>query len=123
MSDFDKGFEVAHRLLDFTTARARALTTNVAHASEAGYRRVDVDFASLLEAVRAEREKGRAGAIAPARPEAVVDTSAQPGANGNSVDFEREQVQLDKNALLHQLATEFMNSKLNTLRAAIRGQA
>ena len=123
MSDFDKSFELANRLLDFTSARARALTTNIAHATEPGYRRVDVDFDTLLKAVRAERDRGHAGAIARAEPEATVDATAVPGKNGNSVNFELEQVQIDKNALLHQLATQVVNSKLNTLRSAIRGQA
>lgn len=123
MSNLTKGFDVASRLLDFTSARARALATNVAHASQPGYRRVDVEFGALLEAVRGERERGQAGLLGKVKPEARVDESALPGTNGNSVDFEREQVQIDKNALLHQLATEFINSKLNGLRSAIRGQA
>jgi len=123
VSDLTGGFDVARKLMDFTAARARALATNVAHASEPGYRRVDVDFAALVESFRAERERGEAGALAKARPEAQVDRRASVGGNGNSVDFEREQVQLDKNALLHELATFFVNSKLNTLRSAIRGQA
>jgi flagellar basal-body rod protein FlgB len=123
MSNLTKGFDVASRLLDFTSARARALATNVAHASQPGYRRVDVEFGALLEAVRGERERGQSGLLGKVKPEARVDEGALPGSNGNSVDFEREQVQIDKNALLHQLATEFINSKLNGLRSAIRGQA
>lgn len=123
MSDLLAGFDLAHKLLDFTTARARALTTNLAHASEPGYRRVDVSFASLLEAVRAEQQRGEPGAIARAQPRTEVDGGATVGLNGNSVDFEREQVQLDKNALLHDLATAYLNSKLNSLRSAIRGHA
>ncbi|MBM4015341.1 MAG: flagellar basal body rod protein FlgB [Planctomycetes bacterium] len=123
MSDLTRGFDVAAKLLDFTSARARALATNIAHASQPGWRRVDVEFGALLEAVRLERDGGRKGALARVEPEARIDESALPGSNGNSVDFEREQVQSDKNALLHQLATEFINSKLNGLRSAIRGQA
>ena len=123
MSDLTRGFDVASKLLDFTSARARALATNVAHASEKDYRRVDVDFAALVEAVRAERERGGQGALAEAQPKAVVDARAARGRNGNTVDFEREMVQMDKNALLHELATFFVNSKLNSLRSAIRGQS
>jgi len=123
MSDLTGGFDVANKLMDFTSARARALATNIAHASEPGYKRVDVDFAALVESFRAERERGDAGALAKARPAPAIDRVAAAGRSGNSVDFEREQVQLDKNALLHELATFFVNSKLNTLRSAIRGQA
>jgi flagellar basal-body rod protein FlgB len=123
MSDLTGGFDVARKLLDFTSARARALATNLAHASEPGYRRVDVDFAALVEGFRAERQRGDRGALQAARPEVAVDARALRAGNGNSVDFEREQVQMDKNALLHELATHFVNSKLNTLRSAIRGQS
>lgn len=121
MSRLDSPFELPNRLLDFTTARARALTTNIAHASEPGYRRVDVDFGSLVEAYQRQHERGEADAISRAKPQAAIDEGAPVGANGNTVDFEREQVQIDKNALLHELATYFVNAKLNELRSAIRG--
>ena len=115
MNDVDRLFLLPTRVLDFTSERARALSTNLAHASEPGYRRVDVDFGELLEAARR-------GDVAKAKPHARIDADAPAGSNGNNVDFEREQVQIDKNSLLHELATFFVNAKLNALRAAIRGQ-
>ncbi len=123
MNDFDKSFAVTQKILDWTTARARALTTNIAHASEPGYKRVDVSFADLLDAMRAERDHGQKGALARATPKPEVDLFAAPSANGNTVDFEREQVQIDKNSMTHELATFFANSKLNSMRSAIRGHA
>jgi flagellar basal-body rod protein FlgB len=123
MNDLDRAFLLPTRILDWTAARARALQTNLAHASEPGYRRVEVDFASLMKAVRDEQLKGRAGALERARPSIEVDASVVAGTSGNNVEFEREQVQIEKNALLHELATFMVNSKLNTLRNAIRGQA
>ncbi len=122
MNDLDRAFLLPTRVLDWTAARARALSTNIAHATQDGYRRQDVDFGELVEAVRAERDHGHAGAIQRAQPRTVEDRNAPIGANGNSVDFEREQVQIDKNALLHQLSTIVVNGTLETLRAAIRGQ-
>jgi flagellar basal-body rod protein FlgB len=123
VNEIDAAFQLPVRVLDWTSARARALQTNLAHASEPGYRRVDVDFAALVKAVRDEREKGKTGAIARAQPSIEVDATAQPGPSGNTVEFELEQVQIDKNALLHELATLMVNGKLNTLRNAIRGTA
>ena len=46
-----------------------------------------------------------------------------PGPAGNTVQFEKEQIQIDKNALLHELATFVVSSKLSQLRNAIRGTA
>lgn len=122
MNDLDRVFLLPHRVLDFTSARARALNTNLAHASEPGYRRVDVDFATLAAALRAER-RGRPGAIEDARPETAIDGDALPSDTGNTVQPDHEQVQVDKNALLHELAAFAMNARLNTLRSAIRGQS
>ena len=70
---------------------------------------------------RVEIEKGRAGALEKARPKIEQDRDAPASDNGNNVDFEREQTQLEKNALLHQLATFVVNQRLNQLRSAIRG--
>ena len=119
MNDVDSAFLLPTRVMDFTAARARALQTNLGNASVPGYQRVDVDFAALVKAVRSERE----GALATTSPAIEVDQHATAGVTGNTVEFEREQVQIDKNALLHELATFFLNGKLNTLRSAIRGSA
>jgi flagellar basal-body rod protein FlgB len=123
VNDLDRVFLLPVRVLDWTSARSRALQTNLAHASEPGYRRVDVDFAQLAKAVREEIEKGREGALGRARPSIEVDRAAPAGPSGNSVEFEREQVQIDKNALLHSLAAFVVNGRLQTLRSAIRGTA
>jgi flagellar basal-body rod protein FlgB len=123
VNDVDSAFQIPVRVLDWTAARARALQTNLANASVPGYRRVDVDFAALAKAVRDEQEKGKAGALAKVQPTIAPDATATAGPNGNTVAFETEQVQIDKNSLLHELATFVVNGKLNTLRSAIRGSA
>jgi flagellar basal-body rod protein FlgB len=109
-------------VLDWTSARAKALQSNLAHASEAGYRRVDVSFDDLVKAVRKAR-KGDLEALDQVAPQTKVDATARPGPSGSTVQFEKEQVQLDKNALLQELAAFVVNSKLSQLRAAIRGSA
>jgi flagellar basal-body rod protein FlgB len=109
--------------MDFTNARARALNTNLAHASDPGYHRVDVDFATLAKALREEDPARRERALAKAAPHAEVDPDAPAGSNGNNVNFETEQIQSDKNALLHQLATLMVAGKLQQLRAAISGHS
>ena len=120
--DLTAGFDAAQRVMDFTTARARALNTNLAHASEPGYHRVDVDFAALAKALREEEPAKRERALARAAPRAEVDAEAPAGVNDNSVNFEREQIQSDKNGLIHQLATLMVSAQLQQLRAAITGR-
>ena len=123
MNELDGAFLLPTRVLDFTSARARALNQNLAHANVPGYRRVDVDFAALLAAVKDEREPGHTGALAGAHPTTAQDATAPVGADGGNVEFEREQIQIEKNALLHQLATLMVSGTLNQLRSAIRGEA
>jgi flagellar basal-body rod protein FlgB len=115
--------DVAKRVMDFTNARARALNTNLAHASDPGYRRVDVDFATLAKALREEDPVKRERALGKSLPQAVVDPDAIAGSNGNNVNFETEQIQGEKNALLHQLATLMVSGQLQQLRAAISGRS
>lgn len=115
--------DVAQRVMDFTSARARALNTNLAHASEPGYRRVDVDFATLAKALREADPAKRDRALAAAQPQTLKDPTATPGLNGNDVTFEKEQVEVERNALIHQLAALMVNSELQSLRAAISGRS
>jgi flagellar basal-body rod protein FlgB len=116
-------FDVSRRVMDYTSARARALSTNLAHASEAGYRRVDVSFETLAKALREEEAKKRDATLAAAAPRAEVDARAPVSGDGNSVSFEIEQVQGDKNALLHQLAATMVSNALQQMRAAISGRS
>jgi flagellar basal-body rod protein FlgB len=121
-SDLTGAIDVAQRVMDFTSARARALNTNLAHASEPGYRRVDVDFATLAKALREGDPAECERALAKARPTAAEDPAAPVGINGNNVTFEKEQIEVDRNALIHQLATLMVSSQLQALRAAISGR-
>jgi flagellar basal-body rod protein FlgB len=116
-------FDVSRRVMDYTSARARALSTNLAHASEAGYRRVDVSFESLAKALREDEGRKRDEALAKAEPKTEVDARAAASGDGNTVNFEVEQIQSDKNGLLHELAATMVSSALQQMRAAISGRS
>jgi len=115
-------FDVAAKVMDYTSARARALNTNLAHQNQPGYRRVDVDFTKLLDAVRAEGTD-RERRLESVRPEIRTDQDAPVGENGNSVRFEQEQMEIEKNALLHEITAQMLNGRLNQLRSAISGRS
>jgi len=120
-NDLGSVIDVATRVMDFTSARARALNMNLAHASEPGYRRVDVDFSTLAKALQEEDAAKRARALASVAPKVEVDATAPAGADGNTVNFEREQIQNDKNALIHELAAAMVSATLQQMRSAISG--
>jgi flagellar basal-body rod protein FlgB len=52
----------------------------------------------------------------------AVDETAEPRADGNTVDIDVEMGQLTKNALLYQAASTILASRLGTLRSAISGR-
>lgn len=122
MNDLDRLFLLPGKVMDFTSARARALGANLAHASQPGYRRNDVDFAVLAKAARDEHGH-KEGALAKVHPTAELDTKTPVGADGSNVDYEREQIEIEKNALLHELAAFMVQGRVSTLKSAIRGQA
>jgi len=121
--DLSGVLDIASRVMDFTNARARALNLNLAHASEPGYRRVDVDFSTLAKALQEEDEGKRAQALSRAAPAMEVDASAVAGADGNTVNFETEQIQLDKNSLIHEVAAAMVSATLAQMRSAISGHS
>jgi flagellar basal-body rod protein FlgB len=121
--DLNSVFDVATKVMDYTSARARALNTNLANASTPGYRRVDVSFETLAKALREEETRKRDAELVKAAPAAAVDARAVPSNDGNSVNFEIEQIQSDKNGLLHQLAATMVSSALQQMRSAISGHS
>jgi flagellar basal-body rod protein FlgB len=121
--DLSASLDIASRVMDFTNARARALNENLAHASVPGYKRVDVDFSALAQAIEQQDARKRTQALASLSPTVGVDRSAPAGADGNTVDFEREQIQIDKNALIHEIAAAMVSVSLQQMRSAISGHS
>jgi flagellar basal-body rod protein FlgB len=93
------------RTLDLCALRHRVLAENVANANTPGYRAKQVRFDEFLE-------------------EAVVEerTDAPLRADGNSVELERENAELEKNALVHQLYMTALIQGTRQMRAAISGR-
>jgi flagellar basal-body rod protein FlgB len=104
-------------LLDATALRHRVLSGNLANADTPGYIRKDVDFEEQL----ADAVKN--GTVSDFKPLITEDTTAMARADGNNVAIDNELSEINKNALLHQMAIQLMQSKLAMQRAAILGRA
>ena len=122
MMDLESTYQVISKVMDYTAARSRALALNLGNQNTPGYRRVDVDFESLFDAMREQDKDSRSRALRSIHPEIVLDDAARPGLNGNSVDQERELVALSQMALVHQLATQMASGRTQGLRMAISGR-
>lgn len=120
--NLDGNYLLVERMLDFVAAGNRALARNLANQSVPGYRRVDVDFSSLVQAARIRDRSSRLEALEELRPAEQIDDRSPTGPNGNNVSVEHETTQLQRMALIHEMATQMAAGKTATLRLAIRGQ-
>lgn len=117
--DFQKNptQQLLTRVLDATALRHKVLAQNVANSDTPGYVRSDVPFeGELAEAIKS-------GNLSSFSPQVVEDRSAPARGDGNNVSIERELSELNKNYLLHQLAIQFMQTKLSMHRSAITGRS
>lgn len=104
------------RVLDATAMRNRVLANNVANAETPGYTRQDVPFESELAAAV------RSGNLTSFSPKVELDNTAPARADGNNVSVDLELAELNKNAMLHQLAVQLMQQKLSMQKMAITGR-
>ncbi len=134
----DRHFGVHAPALEFRSARARVLASNLTNADTPNFKARDIRFQDVLKA--RGLEQGRTG------PAAVTmtathsghirggDTSAagarllyrnpyQPSLDGNTVEAEVEQGKFAENAVQYQASLLFLSGKIRGLREAIKGGA
>ena len=104
------------RLMDATALRHLVLTHNLANAETPGYLRQDVSFESELA------EAMESGDLQHFQPTIGTDRTAPVRADGNSVALDAELAEINKNAMLHQMAIQLMQTKLTMQRIAITGK-
>lgn len=110
--------------LDVQSRRAEVVAGNVANADTPGYAAKELDFSDYLR--RAARE-----AVAPRKPDnspapftdnprVIEQAVTSIGIDGNTVDAAREMSALADAGMQYLAGTQLLQSRLRTLRAAIR---
>jgi len=111
----DPTTKILSRLLDATAMRNKVLANNIANSDTPNFTRQDVPFeAELASAVRSGNIDGFA-------PKIQADRATPARADGNNVAVDRELAELNKNAMMHQMAIQLMQQKLSMQRIAITG--
>jgi len=114
---------LARKLLDASVLRQQAIASNIANAETPGYRRVEVskDFAAQL---RAKLESGPlAGQTDSLTPSLVEDPHARSmGPDGNTVEIERELLEMSRNMVEHDFLTELVSRNIKQMKMAISGR-
>lgn len=117
-------YTLARKLLDAAVLRHEAIAANIANAETPGYRRLEVapDFQTQLKSRLAAGELAQsADSLRPVLVEDMTARSIRP--DGNTVEIERELLQMNRNTVEHQLLTEIVSSNLKQLRMAITGRS
>jgi len=91
--------------------RLELLASNIANAATPGYKARDLDFRAAL----ASAEAGR--------PEMAVQfrVPVQSSLDGNTVELATEQLQFAENSVQYRTTLAFLNGRIGTLMAAIKG--
>ena len=113
----------AKKLLDATALRHEAIASNLANIETPNYRRVDLDpsFMRELQQAIATQDSAQLGAL---QPRTATDaTAVSSRRDGNTVELDKELLNLNENNLAHALDTQLISSSLVKLRTAITGRS
>jgi len=117
------GYLGAKRMLDATMARHDAIAANIANAETPRYQRVDLapSFRAELQSAVVGQDAARLSSL---RPQIVKDSRALAvNRDGNTVNLERELVELSQNTLEGTIQTRLVTGALAKLRMAITGKS
>ena len=112
------------KFLDVQSRRAQTVAGNLANADTPGYVARELDFKGYLKDAAAEalNPRGRGGEAREFEdaPRVVEQTPSAVGIDGNTVSAGREMSTLAESGMQYLAGTQFLQSRLRTLRAAIR---
>lgn len=116
---FDETSGLLSRMIRAASLRHQVLSRNIANIDTPGYRPMEVSFSEELRLASEAGEPQSAGVMATV----VSDPTAGAGRyDGNAVDLDRQMAKMAENALWHNTLIQVLNSRMNLLRTAIRGQ-
>jgi flagellar basal-body rod protein FlgB len=114
----DSLFGVHGKALELRSQRLNLLASNIANASTPGYKARDIDFDAAL---REATDKGK-DATSAATGAMGYRIPLQPSLDGNTVELSTEQTLFAENAVKYSTTLSFLESRLNTITRALRGE-
>jgi flagellar basal-body rod protein FlgB len=141
----DTGLDFFRQVLSLRAYRQEVLSTDIANASTPGFKGIDLDFASALDAATKRRPAAESPATPPRHIWLIDDarqinvsgksdenpasayikyqTGVEVTLDGNSVDLDHEKVNAAENAVQYEAAATFVSQTLKMLMIAITGSA
>lgn len=123
----DSLFGIHGVALELRSQRMGLLTSNIANAGTPGYKAKDIDFAAALKAMERDTGNGSTGNDG-ARLDRAIATSTRyrvpvmPSLDGNTVEMATEQTAFSQNAVGYSATLSFLNSRVETVTRAIKGE-
>ena len=119
MSLLDGKISVLARAMDATALRHKVTAANMANINTPNFRAKELDFESTF---RAALRQGDYDAAIKTQAEVVEREGAEVKVDGNSVHMEHEVGVLQKNAMMFDIYSSILRSKLQIMKRAISGQ-
>jgi flagellar basal-body rod protein FlgB len=130
--NFDNALGIHQYTLGVRSRRTEILASNITNADTPNYKAKDINFKDALNAAksgtsvsltRTDSSHNVGLSSSMAQNGLLYRQSNQPDTgDGNSVDVEVERNLFMKNSLEYQASLDFLNSKISSLRTAIKGQ-
>ena len=118
----DAQYQAFKTTLDAAAARHKALAGNIANINTPGYQRQDISPVFQQELQKAI-ESGDTEKIQSLKPQVEKDLTAPAlRMDGNTVNLEREMVEMAKNSTQYEVSATFLAKHLANLRTAITGK-
>ncbi len=115
-------YAAVKKMMDATALQHEAIASNLANVSKPGYKRLDLNTSFAAE-LKSALGAGDAAQIQNLQPKLAVDASAISNTrDGNTVQLEKELLQMNQNTIAHALETQLVTGQLLRLRLAITGR-
>ena len=119
----DRITNLLSQFLDVQSRRAQIVSSNLANADTPGYQAQELDFADYLKQATQEALTPNAAAnssMTAMSPNVVAQTGRVSGLDGNNVDAGHETAAMADAGMRYLTGTTILQSRLRTLRTAIR---
>lgn len=119
----DPNYLAAKKMLDATVLRHEAIASNLANIETPHYRRIDVNpsFAKELSQAVAAQDVAKLSNLQPSLEADMTAVASRR--DGNTVELEKELMNLNQNTLAHNVETHLITNSLFRLRMAATGRS
>ncbi|MBF0464819.1 MAG: flagellar basal body rod protein FlgB [Nitrospirae bacterium] len=123
----DDGVKTLTSLMDYTTARQKVLSSNIANSDTPGYTAKEIDFNAFFDKARlkmvATSPMHYKTGTQPGHEGAVIDEDTLFWGDKNNVELDMEISKMTENGLLYQGATKLISTKYRLYKSAAKTAA